>query len=58
MSDDMVLKEKETVVIDQTVLSTITKRVVRLERENGIQKERNDSQMEEILKKVIEGELK
>ncbi len=58
MSDDMVLKEKETVVIDQTVLSTITKRVVRIERENGIQKERNDSQMEEILKKVIEGELK
>ena len=50
--------EKEVIVIDNSLLSAITKKIVRLERDNAIQKEKTDSQMEEIIKRVIEGEVK
>lgn len=45
-------------VIDQKKVSSMTKRIVRAERDNYIQKEKNDSDIEESIKKIIEGELK
>lgn len=54
----MMNDENKQIEIDNNLLSTITKKIVRLERENSVQKDKNDSQMEKILKRVIEGELK
>ena len=51
-------KSKEVILVDDKIKSSITKKVVRLERDNAIQKERTDSQMEEMIKRIIEGELK
>lgn len=51
-------KSKEVIVVDPKLKSTLTKKIVRYERENAIQKERTDSQMEEIIKHYIEGEVK
>ena len=46
--------EKEVIVIDNSLLSAITKKIVRLERDNATQQEKTDSQMEEIIKRVID----
>ncbi len=51
-------KSKEVILVDDKIKTSITKKVVRLERDNAIQKERTDSQMEEIIKRIIEGEVK
>lgn len=52
------MNDNKNFEVDKNLLSTITKKIVRLERENSIQKDKTDSQMEEILKRVIEGEVK
>lgn len=53
MNDD-----KDKVTVNPEILKKITKKIVRLEKENSIQKEKSDLDMENILKRVIEGELK
>ena len=50
------MNNNEKINVDLKKVSIITKKSVRIERENYIQKEKNDNQMVEILKKIIETE--
>lgn len=54
----MMNDENKQIEIDNNLLSKITKKIVRLERENSVQKDKNDPEMVKILKRVIEGEVK